>query len=100
MRHLDPELFESKEDRKRALRNAREIEAENKATENDLEKVNKAVDRLNKLNKTERNKKAMRKVNREAQDAAVAEKNFQKEINRLPLTIKEAAEEAKLHKER
>ena len=57
MKHLDPELFESKEERQRAKKHAREIEAENKATENDLEKVNKAVDRLNKLSKTERNKK-------------------------------------------
>jgi len=67
MKSLDPELFQSKESKKMARENAKQNEADNKATENDLEVVNKTVDRLNKLTKTERNKMAMKKANRDAQ---------------------------------
>ena len=56
MKSLDPELFQSKDSRKLARDNAKQNEADNKATENDLEVVNKTVDRLNKLTRTERNK--------------------------------------------
>lgn len=90
MKSLDPELFQSKDSRKLARDNAKQNEADNKATENDLEVVNKTVDRLNKLTRTERNKMAMKKVNRDAQTAQAVEKSFQKQINRIPMTVKEA----------
>ena len=56
MKSLDPELFQSKDSKKLARDNAKQNEADNKATENDLEVVNKTISRLNKLTKTERNK--------------------------------------------
>lgn len=89
MKSLDPELFQSKDSKKLARDNAKQNEADNKATENDLEVVNKTISRLNKLTKTERNKMAMKKANRDAQTAMGVEKTFQKQINRIPMTVKE-----------
>ena len=66
-----------------------DAEEENDDDDEGLERVNKPVSRLNKLTKTERNAKLMRKMRHKEQIRAKQEKEWNKQFNKLPIIVKD-----------